>query len=330
MTTHTDDYFEGVVGQTHVKKALSFYLDKHRHNGSVMPNILLTGFRGDGKSHLARKIARNFPDLSQPEKKHKAFYSFNGASIKNISVFLEGIWTKLQSENDYLTIFIDEAHGLPKSVQTAMLSIMEKTRNHMTKYVHNDMEYNFDFRKVNFILATTEDDGIFHALKDRLTTFGLQPYTRKELGEIVQMVVDDRCEISDSMLTKISHYIRRNARAANEMANHILSFGCPVFEDEHFEALKENLHLLDYGINEDELRVLEALSEGELSLGQLACRVGRPSRAMQHELEPYLISLKLMEIDGKRRITQKGKDFLAKVNGTFEEKVKTKDSGEQL
>jgi Holliday junction resolvasome RuvABC ATP-dependent DNA helicase subunit len=309
-------YFDGVVGQSAAKQRLGFFLDNHIKTGTPFPHLLLTGFRGDGKSHLARKIARNFPCPGDPSKKHKPFFPLNGSSIKSLSVLFNDILSKTQDMD--CTVFIDEAHGMPKSVQTAFLTILEPNKYNRTSYTYDDIEYTFDFKRITFIFATTEDDAIFHALKDRLYTIGLQPYSSNELAEIIEMVVDGTCSFEDGVLQDLSRHVRRNARDADRMAKHVLCFGVPVFEKKHLKELKKSLSLFPYGISIDEYRVLEELekagSEGK-SLGALASFIGRPAKAMQKELEPYLISLGLMIIDGKRIITQKGKDFLAEVSG---------------
>lgn len=309
LPTPTDPFFDGVIGQTRAKRELGFYLRNHLKSGNPVPNFLFAGSKGDGKSFLARKFARNLPDLQNPDKKHKKFYGFNGGAILNPTILLEDILSKVQDE--YCTIFIDEAHGLPSKVQTVLLTILEPTKANRTRYTFNDVDYEFDFRKITFIFATTEDDKIFHALMDRLTKVTLEPYTEKELAEIMETVIENEVSFEDNLLADLSHYVRRNARAATAVAKNVLSFGSPVFTSEHFEILKSQLNMFPHGITFNEIRMLKILeSDGECALGHLASRLAQTSKSVQKEVEPYAIAMGLMEIDGKRRLTGNGRLFL--------------------
>lgn len=320
------DYFEGVIGQKRTKTELGFYLANHLATGAIIPHLLLTGSKGDGKTHLAKKFAKNLPDLSQPTKQNKAFYLLNASTILNPTIFLEDIMSKLQDQ--YATIFIDEAHELPKKVQMILLTILEPNKRNCTSYTFNDVDYRFDFSKLTFIFATTEDDKIFHALKDRLVTIALEPYDEKDLSQIIELVIDGEMTFEDGVLQEMSHYVRRNARSADRMAKNALAFHSPVFTREHLSILKEKLNLFPFGISHNEIRALRLLeSDGECSLGHLSCRMAQTAKSVQKEVEPYPIALGLMEIDGKRRITAKGRQFLKEIH----EEVKAQnDLVEQL
>jgi Holliday junction resolvasome RuvABC ATP-dependent DNA helicase subunit len=139
----------------------------------------------------------------------------------------------------------------------------------------------------------------------------LEPYTAKELAEIINRIVGSKVSFEKGLLEEISGYVRRNARDADRMAKNVLSFGTSLFERGHFEILKDKLNLFPYGITHDEIRALKILqSDGECALGHLSSRLAQPAKAVQKSLEPYLIAVGLMEIDGKRRITGLGRTFL--------------------
>lgn len=310
------DYFEGLIGQAKAKQELGFYLDNHHNSGAILPHLLFTGQKGDGKTMLAKKVARNMPDPENPDKKHKAFYNINGSSIENLRTFLEDYVTKAQGASQYFTFFIDEAHDLPKKVQTALLTILEPNKMRVNRFVFQDIEYTFDFHKITFIFATTDEDKLDPALKDRLVNISLKQYDRKELAEIIKLVVDGACEFEGGVLEDLAIYVRRNGRAADRMATNILALGCPIFKKAHSKKLKDKLGMLPYGLEEIEMDTLRTLDDcGELSLGQLASRIGRPAKTTQKGVEPYLLALGLMEIDGKRRISAKGRELRQQIDG---------------
>lgn len=309
-------WFDGVIGQEEAKRELSFYLANHIDNDAPMPNLLLEGSQGDGKSYLAKKLARNFPDPSDTTRKYKKFYPVDGSSLKNLTIFFEDICSKFADGDQYCTVFVDEAHGIPKAVQNALLTVTEPNRTGMTQYTFNDITYYFDARKVTWIFATTEADKVFRPLRDRLVSVQLQPYGPEELAKIILMNVAGKVKFEGDTLDSLAHLVRRNARHADRLANNVLSLGTSSFKEEHLKYLVRELSLLPHGITKDEVRCLKFLeADGELSLGHLASRFGKPSGAVQKEIEPYLISLGYMEIDGKRRVTAKGRAFLKETFG---------------
>lgn len=306
-----NDYFEGMIGQEGAKKELSFRIDRHLENGAPFPNLLLTGQKGDGKTLLAKKIGKNLPDRSEPDRKYKRFFTVNGSDIQSPAYFFEEVIDGIQAESEYSTIFIDEAHELPKKVQSAMLNPLETSKNHLNRYTFRGRERIFDFTKMTFIMATTEDDRIFHALKDRFHTINLEMYQKNELGEIIKKLLNDSCQFEEEAIEFISHFVRRNARFADRIATDIRSLGKPIFRVNHAESLIDQLNLLPHGLEKIELHLLKTLRDcGPLSLSELSCRIGRPPEATRKSIEPYLISLGLMTIDGKRKISQPGRDLL--------------------
>lgn len=303
-------YFEDVVGQESAKLKLKFYLGNHLEKGSALPNFLFTGSKGDGKTFLAKKLGRHLPDPANPDKRHKSFYTIDGPTIKNLQVLFEDICSKFANGDDYATIFVDEAHDLPPKVQTALLRVVDP-EGFINRYTYNDVDYVFDQRKITWIFATTEDDKIFHALQDRLKEVQLQPYTQDNIREIMEKTTEGDVAFEKDLLEDISGFVRRNARSAKDISKDILSFGVPIFSRDNWVSMARQIGINPSGLTHDEVRVLEILAkEGECALGNLACRVGKPPKAVQKGLEPYPISLGLIEIDGKRRITGKGHLYL--------------------
>jgi Holliday junction resolvasome RuvABC ATP-dependent DNA helicase subunit len=304
-------WFEGVIGQELAKDKLAFHLNNHLNNGAVFRPILFEGSQGDGKSFLTRRLARNFPDPSDPSRKHKKFVSQNGANIKNPTMFFEDICSTFADGTQYITIFIDEVHGLPKSVQNALLTILEAD---YTTYEFNDVTYTFDMSRVTWIFATTENDKVFRPLRDRCINVQLQPYNLDELAEIIELVVAGRVQFDEGMIEKLAYHVRRNGRQARDLAKDIVALGQSWFGKKDFEFIRKQLGLLPFGLMQDELRVLQMLdADGPLKLGALGARFGKPVAAVQKEIEPYPISLGFLETQGERRITAKGRQYLKEI-----------------
>lgn len=307
-----EKYFYDLVGQEDACEKLTYILDSQKKRGAVIPHLLFRGGKGDGKTRMASAMGRWIEDGDDPSKEHKDFFVINAASVNNVGTLVSDVL--LPTQGMYCTFFFDEIHALNPRVVPALLTILEPNKRNRTSFVHEKQQLNFDFKKQTFMFATTEDHKVFHALKDRMHIVDVQPYTREELGEIVLAVLDGRVKIQDGLLEEISIYIRQNARKADEMAKFIMSAGAKKFGKPEWEKLKKAMKFLPLGLEKDELRILETLKkEGDMSLGMLASSLGRPVQAVRRDLEDYLKRRGLMTIDGKRRITDKGLNYLRKL-----------------
>lgn len=317
MQKTIEEFFPNIIGQEKTKSRLAFELENHLKTKCAVSHMLFLGGKGDGKTNLVRAFARNLPDWNHPDKRHKRFITITGGQIKSLTNLFEDLFAKHSPHGDEaVTYFFDEAHELPMPIQTALLTILEPNKYNCTSYVWKDITYNFDFRNLTFIFATTEENKVFHALRDRLTDVQLSPYSQKELAEIVLLTLGDKMAIDAPVLEKASYYIRINARKAVDLANNMLKMGVDFFTQENWDTLQSRLNLHPFGLNDSEILALKCLrSKGECSLGALAAGIKRPAKAVQLSIEPYLISLGLVEIEGKRRITGAGMQVLAEIEG---------------
>ena len=303
------NYFEGVIGQTKVKNKLGFRLDSLKNNGAVIPHALFVGSKGDGKSHIVRAFARNLPDPTDATKKHKTFYPLNGAAISSPKHLFEDIFAKTQGE--HATFFIDEAHDLPDKVETVLLTVLEPNKGNKTRYTWDDVEYVFDFREVTFLFATTEPNKMFHALRDRLDIIPLAAYSQRELGDIIELNIADAVDFTKGLIMEMAGYVRQNGRSAARLAQDILATGASKFSPPDWEKLRKTLNIAPKGLSPDEIRVLQVLKrDGDMSLGMLSSRIARQRTEVQHDIEPYLLALGFMAIDGHREITKDGEKYL--------------------
>jgi Holliday junction resolvasome RuvABC ATP-dependent DNA helicase subunit len=68
----------------------------------------------------------------------------------------------------------------------------------------------------------------------------------------------------------------------------------------------------DFGLSPAEIRVLKTMyySSGPLSLQALSASTGYSRSVIQQKYEKHLLASGLMDIDGKRVISQRGRDFM--------------------
>ena len=299
------NYFPELVGQTNVKKKLSFYLDAF-HKTGMCPFLNLIGSKGLGKTEFAKAFAKN---LYNQDGDRRTFLELNCSTIKNNEQFFEQIFLPIIADNE-ITVLFDEAHALPKDLTMAFLTIFNTEKTARKRFEFNEMTFEFNFKQQTFIFATTESDKIFPPLKDRLTTVDFEGYTDDELAQIIQLCAPDVI-FGNGCLKEVAKTVRNNARSAVKRAKEI-SLYCGAKESsfftlDSFAELCDSVGILPYGITFTEKQILEVLKEcGSCTLTGLAAKLGLSKTALQRDHELYLLNKSFMEIDGKRKITTHG------------------------
>ena len=300
-----NNYFKDLVGQTAVKKKLSFYLNAF-HKTSQAPFLLMAGAKGLGKTEFAKAFGKN---LYNQDGEKRTFLELNCSTIKNNEQFFEQIFLPLIADNE-ITILFDECHALPNDLTMAFLTIFNTEANSRKNFVWNDMSFEFNFKNQTFIFATTETDKIFPPLKDRLTTIDFEPYESSELSEIVKLCVPHLSFVG-GVEELIAPTIRGNARSAVKRAKEIDLYcgakGRNFFTKKDFEILSDQVGILPLGITFTEKQILQTLNScGSATLTGLAAKIGMSKTSLQKDHELYLLGKNLIEIDGKRKITSRG------------------------
>jgi Holliday junction resolvasome RuvABC ATP-dependent DNA helicase subunit len=299
------DPFHKLVGQKNVKKKLNFYLKAFEKTG-LCPFFGFFAAKGLGKTEFANAFARR---LTNTDGSRRPLLEVNSSTIKNNGDFFEQIFIPLILDNE-ITILFDECHELPKDLTMALLTILDTTSSHTREFTWGETRFPFNFKHQTFMFATTESDKLFPPLKDRLTSIDFEPYSKRELGEILERAVE--CDIDPDTLKDLGSVVRGNARNAIMKAKDINLYteaeSAKVFNGDHYDKFCDTLGILPLGITCTERQILEILEEkGSCSLAFLAARTGLSSTALRRDHENYLLRQNLMEIDGKRKITCRGR-----------------------
>ncbi len=298
--------FNSIVGQEHIKRQLSFYLDAYKTSG-VLPFLMFNGQRGIGKTEFARAVGA---------ASKKVFLEINSSSIKNEKQFFEQLMPQVQDTE--CVLFFDEAHELPRKLVVAFLTIFNTEKKSVVYFTYQDVEYKFDFTKMSFIFATTELDRLFAPFKDRLTIVDFVPYSNDEVKRIIQKRVPD-VKFDGGVLNEIATTIRGNARSAVKRAKEIEMFceakNNPSFSLEDWKSLCHKANINTRGLSNTELQILTALKErGPLTLTMLSAITGLSVQALRKDAELHLLKLNFIQIDGKRHITSQGLRLLETIS----------------
>lgn len=294
--------FSAIVGQEHLKRQLSFYLDAYKTNG-VLPFLMFNGQRGIGKTEFARAVGA---------ATKKVFLEINSSSIKNEKQFFEQIMPQIQDTE--CVLFFDEIHEAPRKLIAAFLTIFNTEKKNVIYFTYQDVEYRFDFTKMSFIFATTEMDRLFAPFKDRLTVVDFVPYSNDEVKRIIQKRLPD-VKFEAGVLNEISTTIRGNARSAVKRAKDIEMYceanNNPSFTMPDWVNLCDKANINKRGLSNTEIQILNALKErGPLTLTMLSAITGLSVQALRKDAELHLLKMNLIRIDGKRELTSVGMRFL--------------------
>lgn len=303
-----------LIGQDKLKGQIGFFLDSF-HETHILPHMLFVGAKGSGKTEFAFSLAKN---LRHPATagKPKPLLTINSATVKNVKQFVEDICLKYV-QDQVITLFFDEVHEMPASVQTALLTILNPNKHNMNTFRYEDSEIVFDFTKVSFVFATTDPQKMLGPLKDRCRTLYMEDYTYPELAQIVRKNIED-LEIADSIIDDISSTCRGNARNAVSVAKdcifqYMRGHKLECLEKAHWEDIKSVLGIMPLGLETAEVNVMKALADfpNGCSLNNLAAKTGYTTGAIQREFESYLVKHGLMEIgQGGRKLLHKGVKYL--------------------
>jgi len=290
--------FKHIVGQDHIKRQLSFYLDAYKTT-NILPFLMFNGQRGIGKTEFARALGG---------AAKKTFYEINSSSIKSEKQFFEQMMPQIQGTECIL--FFDEAHELPKKLVTAFLSILNTEKKTVVHYTYQDVEYTFNFEQMSFIFATTEMDRLFAPFKDRLTVVDFVPYSNSEVKDIIKKRIPD-VKFAAGALDEISTTIRGNARSAVKRAKEIEMYceakNNPDFSLEDWKELCHKANINKRGLSNTEIQILSALKErGPLTLTMLSAITGLSIQALRKDAELHLLKMNLLRIEGTRQITSQG------------------------
>lgn len=322
------DIFPDVVGQDEAKKKLAFYLNSYNHT-HIMPNLMFCAQKGQGKSMIAKELAKQLLAFGEDGKvlkkedgktdKKKTWIELNATVIGSLGNFVRKYIAQHVVDKD-VTVFIDEAHNLKKDVTQGLLTMLNPNESNRTSFVHDDYTCDIDFRRQTFIFATSESHTIFGPLMNRLTRVDLQSYTLEDLGAITQKGAPEVI-YQDGVLEDIASVVRRNARQAIKMAGDIRAYLCGKnkFGRKQWNDLSNILSIKPLGLSPIEIDLLRFMQErpGGSSLTNLAARSGLSREAVQKDYESFLQNCGFMEITaGKgRQLTARGYEYLDLLDG---------------
>lgn len=287
--------FDSIVGQVEGIKKLKFFVGSHSDK-TPLPTLLFTGSQGLGKSFMAKAVASSLG---------RELIEVNCGTIDTAEDFVEGVLIHKVAGSTPKTILLDEAHDLSTDITTSLLTLLNPNSSNLNQLAYKDWFIEYDFSKLNIILATTDAHKMFRPLLNRCMEVYFNLYSHEELFAILSNYLPKikiHCDKEE-----IAYACRGRARDAYLLSQNIRRH-CSMnntndFNDNAWAEIKDIFGIHKFGLKTQEVSLLKIIAEnGPISLTNLSVKMGLNTSNVESEIEIRPRELGLIENASRGRV----------------------------
>jgi Holliday junction DNA helicase RuvB len=291
-----------LIGQPGVVEQIVVALDSAQQDNRKFDHALLVGPPGCGKTAASQIIAAEMGT---------DFLEVLGQSINSVA----DLNALLLQATDRAVVFIDEAHELDKSLQTAIYLCVDQRRVLLQGSRRGSTPIAVPIKDFTLLLASTDEFQLLQPLRDRMRlVLRFQFYQPEDLAQIARHRTRALgWEVEESALPQIAQRSRGTPRLALRLlqaARRVARAGGEsVVTLAHLERACQLEQIDHLGLGPTEQQYLGILLEGPTRLNMLASRLGLPARTVAEVTEPFLIRVGLVVKDdqGRRQLSAEGR-----------------------
>jgi Holliday junction DNA helicase RuvB len=293
-----------IIGQRSVVEQVKVGIDAAFQDQRRFDHSLLVGPPGMGKSALAGVIAQEMAT---------DFHEVLGQSLITPGD-LNGLLLKASAK---AVVHIDEAHELPKQIQTALYLALDK-RN---VFINGGSSITaIPVEDFTLLLSTTDEYNLLQPLRDRMRlVLRFDFYSVEELTKIVvHRIKGLGWDVHESLFPLIAQRSRGTPRLALRLLQSCRrvcrSTGENTITPEHLNRACVLEQIDELGLGPTEQGYLRLLADGPKRLNVLASSLGLPSRTISQVTEPFLVRAGLIIKDeqSRRQLTALGYEHAEK------------------
>lgn len=299
-----------LIGQSSVVEQVVVALDSAHQDSRPFDHALLVGPSGCGKTQTSKVIAAEMGT---------EFIEVLGQAVGGIGEMN----SLLLQPTERAVLFIDEAHELDKSLQTALYLALDQRKVLLQGTRRGSVPVGVPITNFTLLLATTDEYQLLQPLRERMRLLlRFSFYDPADLAQIVRQraaalgwqfeeqvfpLIAARSRGTPRLALRLAQAAHRVARAGGEWA---------VTPAHLYRACRlEGID--DLGLGPTEQDYLRILLEGPTRLNMLASRLGLPTRTVAEVTEPFLIRAGLVEKDdlGRRQLAAVGRKHCSLAEG---------------
>ncbi len=304
-------YLTDFQGQNELKENLKIYIDAAKKRGEALDHIFLQGPPGLGKTTLASIIANEMgTDIK-----------LTSATALDKPKDLVGILTNLSKGS---ILFIDEIHGLKKSMEETLYVAME---DYKIDWVIGQgpaaRTMKIDLEPFTLIGATTRTGAVSKPLENRFgIPIKIDLYSPEELSLIIKRSAKIlNTNITEDAVMAIARCSRGTPRIANRILRRVRDIaqvkGDGTITREMAGIGLEKLGIDRYGLDKTDREIhrviIDVYNGGPVGLEALAASINDSADTVEVYYEPYLMRQGYLKRTTRGRcVTQKAYEVLGK------------------